>query len=58
MIARAVIKKPKIIFFDEATSARDNETQAVVNESLARLMVTQVVIAHRLSPIRTNGWRN
>ena len=58
LIARAVIKKPKIIFFDEATSARDNETQAVVNESLARLMVTQVVIAHRLSPIRTNGWRN
>lgn len=51
MIARAIIKKPKIIFFDEATSALDNTTQAIVSKSLDRLQATRVVIAHRLSTI-------
>lgn len=51
MIARAIIKKPKIIFFDEATSALDNRTQAIVSESLDQLQATRVVIAHRLSTI-------
>lgn len=51
MIARAIINKPKIIFFDEATSALDNRTQAIVSESLERLQATRVVIAHRLSTI-------
>lgn len=51
MIARAIIKKPKIIFFDEATSALDNRTQAIVSKSLDELKATRVVIAHRLSTI-------
>lgn len=51
MIARAIINKPKIIFFDEATSALDNQTQAIVSESLEQLQATRVVIAHRLSTI-------
>ena len=51
LIARAIVNKPKIIFFDEATSALDNVTQAVVCESLDRLKATRVVIAHRLSTI-------
>ena len=51
MIARAIIKKPKIIFFDEATSALDNHTQAIVSKSLDQLQATRVVIAHRLSTI-------
>ena len=51
MIARAIIKKPKIIFFDEATSALDNRTQAIVSKSLDQLQATRVVIAHRLSTI-------
>ena len=51
MIARAIINKPKIIFFDEATSALDNRTQAIVSESLEQLKATRVVIAHRLSTI-------
>ncbi|MPM89484.1 Leukotoxin export ATP-binding protein LtxB [bioreactor metagenome] len=51
MIARAIINKPKIIYFDEATSALDNRTQAIVSDSLDRLQATRVVIAHRLSTI-------
>lgn len=52
LIARALVGKPKIIFFDEATSALDNITQKHVAESLASLKCTRVVIAHRLSTIR------
>ncbi len=52
MIARAIVNKPKIIFFDEATSALDNNTQAIVSGSLDQLQATRIVIAHRLSTIR------
>jgi ATP-binding cassette subfamily C protein len=51
MIARAIVKRPKILLFDEATSALDNRTQAIVSESLDRLQATRVVVAHRLSTI-------
>ena len=51
-IARAVVNRPRLIFFDEATSALDNQTQATVMESLNRLKATRIVIAHRLSTIR------
>ncbi len=51
MIARALIKKPRILVLDEATSALDNRTQAIVTASLARLKVTRIVIAQRLSTI-------
>jgi ATP-binding cassette subfamily C protein len=51
MIARAIVHKPKILYFDEATSALDNRTQAVVTKSLEQLSVTRIVIAHRLSTI-------
>ena len=51
LIARALIKKPRIIFFDEATSALDNPTQRVVSHSLENLQATRVVIAHRLSTV-------
>ena len=51
LIARAIVNKPRIVFFDEATSALDNRTQAIVSESLERLNATRIVIAHRLSTI-------
>ena len=51
MIARAIVSKPRILFFDEATSALDNRTQAIVSESLESLKATRIVIAHRLSTI-------
>jgi len=52
LIARALVSKPGILIFDEATSALDNRTQAIVTESLRRLRVTSVIVAHRLSTIR------
>ncbi|MEM6753024.1 MAG: NHLP bacteriocin export ABC transporter permease/ATPase subunit, partial [Cyanobacteria bacterium P01_C01_bin.38] len=52
LIARALVKKPKIILMDEATSALDDRTQNIVTESLDKLAATRIVIAHRLSTIR------
>ncbi|MGE3804428.1 MAG: NHLP bacteriocin export ABC transporter permease/ATPase subunit [Gemmataceae bacterium] len=52
LIARAIVHRPRIVFFDEATSSLDNRTQSIVTESLARLHATRVVIAHRLSTIQ------
>jgi ABC-type bacteriocin/lantibiotic exporter with double-glycine peptidase domain len=52
LIARALVAKPKLVFFDEATSALDNITQKHVAESLAALKCTRIIIAHRLSTIR------
>ncbi len=53
-IARAVLKDPAILVLDEATSAVDNETEAVIQRSLAQLTRgrTTVIVAHRLSTIR------
>jgi ATP-binding cassette subfamily C protein len=52
LIARALVNRPKIIFFDEATSALDNRAQATVTESMDRLESTRIVIAHRLTTIQ------
>ncbi|HEX5454134.1 MAG TPA: NHLP bacteriocin export ABC transporter permease/ATPase subunit [Stellaceae bacterium] len=52
IIARALVRKPRILIFDEATSALDNRTQAIVNDSLDQLNMTRIVVAHRLSTIR------
>ena len=51
LIARAIVSRPRMVFFDEATSALDNRTQAIVSGSLERLNATRIVIAHRLSTI-------
>lgn len=51
-IARAIVRRPRLLIFDEATSALDNRTQAVVSQSLEKLSITRIVIAHRLSTIR------
>ena len=52
-IARALMKDPAILILDEATSAVDNETEAAIQRSLARIAETRttIVIAHRLSTI-------
>ena len=52
LIARALLKNPKIILFDEATSALDNYTQNIVTQTLKQLKSTRLIIAHRLSTVR------
>lgn len=53
-IARAILRDPAVLLLDEATSAVDNETEAAIQRSLARVAVgrTALVIAHRLSTVR------
>jgi len=52
-IARAILKDPKILVLDEATSSLDNQSEFLIQEALETLMVhrTTFIVAHRLSTI-------
>jgi ABC-type multidrug transport system fused ATPase/permease subunit len=57
-IARAIIRKPTLIFLDEATSALDSKAEQVVQEALDKMIDehangSTIIIAHRLSTLRT-----
>ena len=46
-MARALYKRPKILFLDEATSALDVDRERLVNQAIRQLDLTRVIVAHR-----------
>ncbi|MGT5522179.1 colicin V export peptidase/ABC transporter CvaB [Escherichia coli] len=52
-IARALYRKPGILFMDEATSSLDSESEHFVNVAIKNMNITRVIIAHRETTLRT-----
>jgi len=55
LLARALYKKPKILFLDEATSALDVDRERLVNQAIRQLDLTRVIVAHRPETIASAG---
>ncbi len=53
LLARALYRRPKILFMDEGTSSLDVATERDVNASIKSLGVTRIIVAHRPETIRT-----
>ena len=47
LLARALYKRPRVLFLDEATSALDVERERLVNQAVRQLRLTRVIVAHR-----------
>ncbi|MGE8324826.1 peptidase domain-containing ABC transporter [Pseudomonas urmiensis] len=53
LLARALYRRPKLLFLDEATSHLDIHREAAVNQALQSLNITRVIVAHRPETIRS-----
>lgn len=53
LLARALYRRPKLLFLDEATSHLDIQREAAVNQALEALHITRVIVAHRPDTIRS-----
>jgi ATP-binding cassette, subfamily B, bacterial CvaB/MchF/RaxB len=55
LLARALYKRPQILFLDEATSALDVDRERLVNQAVRQLQLTRVIVAHRPETIASAG---
>ncbi len=55
LLARALYKRPQILFLDEATSALDIERERLVNQAVRDLQITRIIVAHRPETIASVG---
>jgi ATP-binding cassette, subfamily B, bacterial CvaB/MchF/RaxB len=55
LLARALYKRPQILFLDEATSALDVDRERLVNQAIKQLDLTRVIVAHRPETIASAG---
>ena len=51
LIARALYRRPSVLFMDEATSHLDLANESYINQSISNLKITRVIVAHRPSTI-------
>ena len=51
-IAKAIVSKPRVLLFDEATSSLDNYSQSQITEDIEKLNATRIVVAHRITTIK------
>jgi ATP-binding cassette subfamily B protein RaxB len=51
LLARALYKKPRLLFMDEATSHLDASTESIISDNLRKLNITKIMIAHRQETI-------
>jgi ATP-binding cassette subfamily B protein RaxB len=47
LLARALYRRPSVLFLDEGTANLDEDTEAIVAETISRMTMTRIVIAHR-----------
>ena len=52
ILARALYRKPEILFLDEATSHLDDENEKLINQALKTIDITQIIVAHRQETIK------
>ncbi|MCZ4337688.1 peptidase domain-containing ABC transporter [Shewanella colwelliana] len=55
VLARALYKRPKILFLDEATSHLDSALERKINSAIGELNITRIIIAHRIETIESAG---